>query len=326
MAKRFNDLLKFLDESGYNSSITALNADASFRRYYRDNEKNILIMDAPPEKGESVDRFHNIQKILAAYNLSVPKIYSLDRSKGFMVLEDFGNDLYAKILNKSNENYYYKKTLDLLIELRKRSIKDPEKLLTLDKYSFDKLNEEAKIFFEWYIEQFKGKKISDHEKNSFTQILYDIYNKISPLEDTLVLRDYHVENIFYLSQREGVKKVGLIDFQDALLGSNIYDLSSLLEDVRNPLDLKLKENLIQYYVERTELSIEEVILQIKFFSIQRSLKIIGIFFRLHLRDNKDKYLKYLPNAFQIIKINIQDPIFTDLKNWIKDLQLEDLKI
>ena len=99
----------------------------------------------------------------------------------------------------------------------------------LDKYSFDKLNEEAKIFVEWYIEQPKGKKISDHEKNSFTQILYDIYNKISPLEDTLVLRDYHVENIFYLSQREGVKKVGLIDFQDALLGSNIYDLSSLLE-------------------------------------------------------------------------------------------------
>mgnify|MGYP000073597984 FL=1 len=196
----------------------------------------------------------------------------------------------------------------------------------LDKYSFDKLNEEAKIFVEWYIEQSKGKKISDHEKNSFTQILYDIYNKISPLEDTLVLRDYHVENIFYLSQREGVKKVGLIDFQDALIGSNIYDLSSLLEDVRNPLDLKLKENLIQYYVERTELSIEEVILQIKFFSIQRSLKIIGIFFRLHLRDNKDKYLKYLPNAFQIIKIHIQDPIFTDLKNWIKDLQLEDLKI
>ena len=139
-----------------------------------------------------------------------------------------------------------------------------------------------------------------------------------------VLRDYHVDNLFYLSNQKSLKQVGLIDFQDAVIGSSIYDLVSLLEDVRRPLKTNLQKELLEFYIKGINIKVQDVEREIKFFSIQRNLKILGIFCRLSIRDKKDIYLKYLPNAVKLIRKNLQDPFFINLVNWLKQFKNHEL--
>ena len=124
------------------------------------------------------------------------------------------------------------------------------------------------------------------------------------------------DNLFYLSNQKSLKQVGLIDFQDAVIGSSIYDLVSLLEDVRRPLKTDLQNELLEFYIKGINIKVQDVEREIKFFSIQRNLKILGIFYRLSIRDKKDSYLKYLPNAVKLIRKNLQDPFFINLVNWL----------
>ena len=136
----------------------------------------------------------------------------------------------------------------------------------------------------------------------------------------MVLRDYHVDNLFYLSNQKSLKQVGLIDFQDAVIGSSIYDLVSLLEDVRRPLKTDLQNELLEFYIKGMYIKVQDVEREIKFFSIQRNLKILGIFCRLSIRDKKDSYLKYLPNTVKLIRKNLKDPFFINLVNWLKQFK------
>ena len=140
----------------------------------------------------------------------------------------------------------------------------------------------------------------------------------------MVLRDYHVDNLFYLSNQKSLKQVGLIDFQDAVIGSPIYDLVSLLEDVRRPLKTNLQNELLEFYIKGINIKVQDVEREIKFFSIQRNLKILGIFYRLSIRDKKDSYLKYLPNTVKLIRKNLKDPFFINLVNWLKQFKNHEL--
>ena len=129
---------------------------------------------------------------------------------------------------------------------------------------------------------------------------------------------------FFLNNQKSLKQVGLIDFQDAVLGSSIYDLVSLLEDVRRPLKTDLQNELLEFYIKGINIKVQDVEREIKFFSIQRNLKILGIFYRLSIRDKKDSYLKYLPNAVKLIRKNLQDPFFINLVNWLKQFKNHEL--
>ena len=118
----------------------------------------------------------------------------------------------------------------------------------------------------------------------------------------------------------------MIDFQDALLGSSFYDLASLLEDVRMPLNENEKEELIKYYIKMTNENYDMVLREINFFSLQRNLKILGIFSRLSIRDGKERYLKYFPATYNFIKSNLKSSLFFDMKKWIDELQIKELQL
>jgi len=183
---------------------------------------------------------------------------------------------------------------------------------------------ESLLFIDWYLEKREGVLISSDQKKEFIHILNDFYKNIKPQSSTLVLRDYHVDNLFYLSNQKSLKQVGLIDFQDAVIGSSRYDLVSLLEDVRRPLKTDLQNELLEFYIKGINIKVQDVEREIKFFSIQRNLKILGIFYRLSIRDKKDSYLKYLPNAVKFIRKNLQDPFFINLVNWLKQFKNHEL--
>ena len=325
MDNRDLKLHRFVINCGFKKEdIISIKNDASFRKYYRIKNKNLIVMDAPPEKGESVERFKTVADIIHAFNLSAPQIISFDTKHGFMLLEDFGQTSFSHILNKDNESELYKKAIEVLIEINRQSKSKEKQLSKLKSYSIDLLVNESLLFIDWYLEKREGVLISSDQKKEFIHILNDFYKNIKPQSSTLVLRDYHVDNLFYLSNQKSLKQVGLIDFQDAVIGSSIYDLVSLLEDVRRPLKTDLQNELLEFYIKGINIKVQDVEREIKFFSIQRNLKILGIFYRLSIRDKKDSYLKYLPNAVKFIRKNLQDPFFINLVNWLKQFKNHEL--
>ena len=325
MNNRFNQLLLYLEKQKISTkNLVAIKSDASFRKYYR-LENNILAMDAAPEKGESVSKFSEIARILHSFNLSAPKIIDVNNKEGFILLEDFGDKIFSTYMNKENKMNLYKKAIDVLIDIKIKSNQNKSSLSKLTTYNFEELYRESNLFIEWFIEQKLRMQISNKKREEFYQILQQAFLNIKSQNDTLVLRDYHVDNLILKDHKEPLKQVGLIDFQDALLGSSFYDLASLLEDVRMPLNENEKEELLKYYINMTNENYETVLREINFFSLQRNLKILGIFNRLSIRDGKARYLEYLPATFNFIKSNLKSSLFFDMKKWIEELQIKELQ-
>jgi aminoglycoside/choline kinase family phosphotransferase len=325
MNNRDLNLYRFVLNCGFKEvDIIPIKNDASFRKYYRIKNKKLIVMDAPPDKGESIEQFRAIADIIHTFDLSAPQIVSFDTKQGFMLLEDFGQTSFSNILNKDNESKLYKKAIEVLIQINKQSKSKEKKISKLKSYSIDLLVNESLLFIDWYLEKRKGELVSSDQKKEFIKILNDFYNNIKPQSSTLVLRDYHVDNLFFLNNQKSLKQVGLIDFQDAVIGSPLYDLASLLEDVRRPLRRNLQKKLLEIYIKAISINGQDAEREMRFFSIQRNLKILGIFCRLSIRDKKDGYLKYLPNAVKLLRKNLQDPFFINLVNWLKQFKNHEL--
>ena len=317
MDARKESLGKFLTTNNIEGTeMHLIESDASFRRYYRINRNKYLIMDAPHEKGESVKSFNKIDKILISMGISAPVIYNIDEDNGYILLEDLGDEKFSKILNKKNENKLYQSAIDVLAHIYLETKKKEINLQGISYYSIKLLIEESNLFCDWFMREHCKIELTSDEKINYQEILKKIYNQLEPNLSSLVLRDYHVDNLILLKDRKGINQVGVIDFQDAVIGSNAYDLVSLLEDVRRPINMELKNSLINEYVNITNCDLEKLVQEMKFFSIQRNLKIIGIFSRLKYRDKKPQYMNLINNAWKFIYLHFEESNFTELKSWI----------
>ena len=299
-----------------NNDMHLIETDASFRKYYRLSGNNTLIMDAPYESGESVKSFQLIDKILIEMGISAPVIYSIDENNGFILLEDLGDQIFSRILNDENEHELYQNAIGVLAHIYLESNKKEFNKEEISYYSIDTLLEESNLFCDWFMEKHCKIALTIEEKLKYQEILKKLFNRIDSTSSSLVLRDYHVDNLILLKDRKGINQVGVIDFQDAVIGSSIYDLVSLLEDVRRPITVELKEKLIEEYIHITGYDPKKLLKEMRFFSVQRNLKIIGIFSRLKYRDQKPKYMSLIKNAWNFIHLHLEDPSFTELKSWI----------
>ena len=317
MDARIELLNKFIKSNNIlNNDMHLIDTDASFRKYYRLSGNNTLIMDAPYESGESVKSFHLIDKILLEMGISVPVIHSIDENNGFILLEDLGDQIFSRILNDENEYKLYQNATDVLAHIYLESNAKKFNKKEIPFYSIDKLLEESNLFCDWFMEKHCQIKLTVKEKLEYQEILKKIFQGIDSTNSSLVLRDYHVDNLILLKDRKGKKQVGVIDFQDAVIGASSYDLVSLLEDVRRPITEDLKEKLIEEYIHITCYDPKQLLKEMRFFSVQRNLKIIGIFSRLKYRDQKPKYMELIKNAWNFIDLHLEDPSFKELKLWI----------
>jgi len=317
MDARIELLNKFIKSNNIlKNDMHLIEADASFRKYYRISGNNTLIMDAPHEKGESVKSFHLVDKILLEMGISAPAIHSIDENNGFILLEDLGDQIFSRILNDENEYVLYQNAIGVLAHIYLESNEKKFNKKEIPFYSIDKLLEESNLFCDWFMEKHCQIKLTNKEKLEYQEILKKIFKGIDSTNSSLVLRDYHVDNLILLKERRGINQVGVIDFQDAVIGSNIYDLVSLLEDVRRPITVQLKEQLIEEYIYITSYDRKKLLKEMRFFSVQRNLKIIGIFSRLKYRDQKPKYMRLINNAWNFIDLHLEDPSFIELKSWI----------
>jgi N-acetylmuramate 1-kinase len=311
-----------------NCEIKKVAGDASFRSYYRifSDEKTFILMFAPPQH-EDIKPFAKIDEFLVSHNFSAPKIFARDEKFGFLLLEDLTDDTYGRILAKddSQELSLYKKACDVLLELHKL-----ESLQDISSYNNALLFREVMLFIDWYLPLNK-KTMNQKEKAQFKFLWFQLFDQLSQStavrdnqksyeKQVLVLRDYHADNLMFLPSRSGHKQVGLLDFQDAVSGPKAYDLVSLLEDARRDLNETNRDKLFDYYLEKSTCDKALFVRDYEILSLQRNIKIIGIFARLSMRDGKHGYLKLLPRVLNFVKARLasQNPIFFEMNNLLKN--------
>jgi len=306
----------FLSTAGWRDAVPApLAADASFRRYFRlvDNGRRAVLMDAPPPH-EDVRPYVAVAGMLRGHGLSAPAIFAEDSELGMLLIEDFGDDTYTRLLARgADETQLYTLAIDTLVALQ-RAVSAPP---ALPPYDEEALLREVALLIEWYVPAVLGTPLSSELCEEYLTLWREVLPFVETGAPTLVLRDYHVDNLMRLEGRGGVQGCGLLDFQDALAGPASYDLVSLLEDARRDVPAALREAMTERYLgafpalDRAQFRRAAAIL-----AAQRNAKIIGIFTRLWRRDGKPQYLAHIPRVWRLLEADLREPALHKLALWL----------
>lgn len=300
----------FLEENKISNQIfEKIPQDASSRNYYR-MSNSLLLMQANASENKNYE-FIKVSNYLRKIGLSAPKIVKTDHKKGLYVIEDFGNLTFNKAIKENiSEELLYTRAIKCLSHIHNFS---PD--LELSIYNQNYLLEEVNIFIKWYFKEIDT-KLSDKSLKIWEKSWIELFKELK--NDKLVLRDFHADNLFWLPKRNEIKKIGLIDFQDALIGDEAYDISSLLEDVRRNVTQKTKKIAIQEFIKLNKIENEDnFIRKYNILTAQRNAKIVGIFIRLARRDQKIKYLKLVNKAMRIFLNATKCSGLEKISNWIE---------
>jgi N-acetylmuramate 1-kinase len=298
-------------------NIKQIKGDASFRFFFRKKKKNLssIIIYSKKDKKLNLLIYDTINKILIKNNILAPKLINENYSKNFIEVQDFGNQTIYHFLKKNSKNQLliFKKIINLLGKIQ--SIKD-RKILNfkkrnyiVPKYSSKILFGEAKLFSNWYAPQKLTYTNQSKFKKDYEKVIKVLIKKISLKNDVFVHRDFHVSNLMLVNN-----EIGVLDTQDALIGNRAYDLASLIDDVRFKKSNIFKKKIFDIYLKsQKKLSIKKFRKDFEIISVLRNLKIIGIFTRLAVRDNKKDYLKLIPYTWSLIRLRSKNnKVFREL--------------
>lgn len=277
--------------------IKPASSDASFRRYFRvsDGQQSWIVMDAPPEH-ENLLPFISIGQFLHQHAIPVPQIYQQNITEGFLLLSDLGSSAFLNVVDTTNADQLYQAAIDELIQMQL----SPARSIQLPHYNETLLTRELELFPEWFLKRHLNIDVPDFLPDLF-QLLIDSAQQQPQL---FVHRDYHSRNLMVLADNS----LGIIDFQDAVIGPVSYDLVSLLRDcyIYWPAD-KLSQWL-DYYFERAvnaglinNTRPEQFRRWFDLMGLQRHIKVLGIFCRLNYRDGKTNYMNDLPLTMQYVR-------------------------
>ena len=301
--------MKFLKE------FKEIKGDASFRKFYRNKKNRSIIIYAKKEKIKNLLVYDAVNKILIKNKILAPKLISQKYKKNYIEIEDLGTKTIFQILKKKKFNNYIimKKVLKILkkIQLIKdKKIKNfQNKYYKIKDYNEKILFNETKLFCDWYVPQkLSRKKIKIFNLKLKKEIKF-LISKLNYKNNTFVHRDFHVSNLVYNKDA-----IGLIDNQDALIGNKAYDLASLIDDVRFRTSIQFKKKLFEYFLKiNRNIKLNKFKNDFEILSVLRNLKIIGIFTRLAHRDKKNRYLKLIPYAWEMIILRMKyNEVFKNL--------------
>ena len=314
-----------------NYKLKKISGDASFREFYRlqKGKNTSIIVQAKKEKFKNLITYIAVNNILAKNKIYAPKLITNHYEHNIIEITDLGTkSFYNTIIKKRNKFNDYKDLIKIIIKIQNIKLKRNYRLgkfkINFQNYSIKNLHKESDLFFDWYLKyclkSSKQKKIKDIVKNELTKI----YKKLYFQNNTFVHRDFHASNIMV-----NKNKLGLIDSQDAIIGNPLYDVASLIDDVRIKLPSNLQEKLLNFYHYKSKFKKEEyknLKNDFEILSVQRNLKILGIFVRLFKRDGKPNYLKYLPYTWSLIERRLKNPVFKNLNLLFKKyLKIKKLK-
>ena len=301
-----------------NNTIIPIKGDASFRKFYRkkNKKKSSIIIYSQREKIKNLLNYDSINKLLLNNKISAPRLLSENFNKNYIEVEDFGIKTLFDIFKKKKTNKFkiYKKILIILIKLQNIKVKKiknfKKNFYKIPNYSKTLIYKEANLFLDWHVPYTLNKQKRSKIKKELKKSISSLLGKIQLPNNTFVHRDFHVSNLMFKKN-----KISVIDSQDALYGNIAYDLASLIDDVRLKTSDNLKEKIYQNYLYLNKRKINEIKFKNDFeiLSVLRNLKIIGIFTRLAHRDKKNKYLKLIPYAWEMIILRMKyNKIFKNL--------------
>jgi len=318
MAERAERIAAFLGAAGWGGVIRRpLANDASFRHYERlaDGTRRAVLMDAPPPK-EDVRPFLAVARLLHGLGFSAPGILAEDVAAGLLLLEDFGDSTYTRLFAAgAAEAPLYTLAVDVLIALHRRFV--PARPSPVPAYDDGRLLTEAALLVDWYLPAIAGRPTDPALREEYLALWRALLPVARGVPDSLVLRDYHVDNLMLLDGRTGIAACGLLDFQDAVIGPRSYDLVSLLEDARRDVPGELQRAMLRRYLDafpaldRAAFDASYAVL-----GAQRNCKIVGIFTRLCVRDGKPIYLGHIPRVWRLIEQDLRHPALAPVARWL----------
>jgi aminoglycoside/choline kinase family phosphotransferase len=301
----------FLARHGWEGAeIRPLAGDASFRRYFRIHrgDDTAVLMDAPPEH-EDIGPFLTVAGHLLDRGFCPPRPLAIDRERGLLLLEDFGDDRVGPLLQREphREREIYEAAIDILARLS-----DQPAPSDVPPYDDAAMSREVLLFPEWYAPALAIEVDEPSYLPAWRQAWADVL-RVAEGNPVMVLRDYHADNLMVLPGRS---ELGLLDFQDALAGHAAYDLVSLLQDARRDVAPELEEAMIERYCRAANVVDRDLFrAHYEILGAQRNAKILGIFTRLWKRDGKDHYLPLQPRVWGYLERNLAHPALAAVRSW-----------
>ena len=302
----------FLAEHGWGGAeISPLAGDASFRRYFRvhgANGETAVLMDAPPEH-EDIGPFLTVAGHLLDRGFRPPRPLAIDRGRGLLLLEDFGDERVGPLLQREphREDGIYEAAIDILAELAGQPAPSD-----IPPYDDEAMSREVLLFPQWYAPALKLGVDEPAYLPAWRGVWGDVL-RVAGENPVMVLRDYHADNLMALPGRS---ELGLLDFQDALAGHAAYDLVSLLQDARRDVAPELEERMIERYCAAANVADRDLFrAHYEILGAQRNTKILGIFTRLWKRDGKAHYLPLQPRVWNYLERNLAHPALAPVRAW-----------
>ena len=353
--------LIFLEEHGHkNSKLIPLQADASSRCYTRllrkeDSTSTTLLMDAPPQT-EKPRQFQAVSAFLQSLGLRAPRILHADLEQGFLEIEDFGYDSFTRLLEQgADPRPLYEDAVAVLLHLLRtceqaqtQTLSPAAPALALALSSIEEWCDESAVFVDFYAPALDktldaaqtSASWQENWQESWKVCWFELLTNLPPLPEVLVLRDCHVDNLMRIAPQKttqqkttqhttlSLQRCGLLDFQDAVLGSPAYDLVSLLEDARRDLDPSLQQQLLRLYLNGAQrilgentFSEEDFLMHYRAWGAQRHARVLGTFARLALRDGKTALSCHIPRVYALLERSLatdaqsERPVLRPLAAW-----------
>ncbi len=346
--KRSLLIREFLEEAGCKGiQRRPMSGDASARSYelitHRGDELLVMnapaLPDGPPIKdgkpysriahlAEDVTAFVAIDELIRKKGFAAPKIKSQDLDEGLLLIEHFGNDFIIDA-DRVPIAERYMASIEFLAKLHAHSFGSKVKLASGQSYQIPAYDEEAilieaDLLLQWYAPAHSKTDITNEQADVFVNIWRKLANRIKDHEQTLVLRDFHSPNIIWRDQESGTDRIGVIDFQDAVIGPASYDVASLAQDARVDVSEELETQLVNHYIkcrksDTSEFNEQAFLESYAIMATQRATKLLGIFIRLDKRDGKPTYLQHLPRTQTYIKRSLRHPILNEYREWLESV-------
>jgi tRNA threonylcarbamoyl adenosine modification protein YjeE len=343
--QRVLQIRAFLDDHGYaRAERRFLTGDASMRAYESvypaDGSTRIILMDWPrrPEGPPVLDGkpypkvahlaedaypFVAIADMLRAQGFATPEIYHVDYDSGILLIEDLGS---AGVLDAEGRPIAerYRASVACLAHLHGLSLPrditvTPTHVHSIPDFDRTAMRMEAQLLLDWYLPWKRGKPASDAERSDYLAIWDTLIDELAISEKSLLLRDLHSPNIIWRGDKTGIDRIGLIDFQDAMIGPTAYDLASLVQDARVTIDRPLFEQLMADYLAARRIhgdfDAPKFLKSWAIMSAQRNCKLAGLWVRLKQRDGKPAYLKHMPRTLRYLQAAFEHEALAPLREW-----------
>jgi N-acetylmuramate 1-kinase len=341
---RLGALRKFLEEAGVLDATRArMPGDASTRSYARliRNDGTLILMNSPRRPdgpavydgksysgavhlAEDVRPFVAIDNGLRARGFSAPAIHQADIDSGFLITEDFGSGAIIEGDPPQPIIERYETAADMLAALHREALPEtlplaPQITYDIPVFDIDAWMVEISLMLEWYLPD-RGAELNHHRREEFIAMWRTLLKKPAADPRTWVIRDFHSPNIIWLDDRTGILRVGIIDFQDAVLGPAAYDLVSLVQDARIDVPEQLELTLLTRYIKArraadAQFDPASFVELYAIMSAQRNTRLLGTFARLNRRDGKPQYLRHQPRIWAYLGRSMAHPALSAFRQW-----------